>query len=250
MKRHPRKTACSVLLSLFLFTGMIFVPGCSANTGDEPVDPPDEEDVHIVDIFSEVIQNPVLDISEDWEPLLEINEDFVGWIMIDGTSIDYPVMQADDNEKYLTRNFTEEPSPFGTPFFDYRCTLNPQCRNLILYGHAARAAGMFAQLDAYESQEHLEEYPYILLQTLYQQQRYQIFAVLKVPTTGSDLFNYTQCDFDSADEYRAFLDTAMERSLIDSPVAVGIYDRILTIQTCTNESEADKLVVMAVLLNE
>lgn len=179
-------------------------------------------------------------------PLLEQNEDVVGWITIDGTQIDYPILQAEDNFHYLTRNFYHEQSRAGSIYLDYRNDIHlTDERNVIVYGHRMKDGSMFQQLTKYLDKDFFDTHRTIQFDTLYDSYEGEIFAVYNTLTD----FNYIQTDFDDDAEFGMLLSQIKDISKFESNVEVTEQDMILTLSTCDYQldSEAGRLVVQAKL---
>ncbi len=111
--------------------------------------------------------------------LLKQNRDLVGWIKIEQTAVDYPVVQTPhEPEYYLRRNFEKEYSIAGTPFLDRACEME-EGPLLILYGHNMNDGSMFAALQGYLDAEYREEHPVIRCDSLTRTREYQVMAVLR-----------------------------------------------------------------------
>src|SRR5699024_6284321 len=106
-------------------------------------------------------------IRPGFEELLAENNDVVGWITIDDTKIDYPIVQGKDNETYLNRNFFHEETRAGSIFMDYRNDVkSDENKNMIIYGHRMKDGTMFQQLTKYLDQTFVEEHPTFTIDTL------------------------------------------------------------------------------------
>src|SRR5690625_464638 len=116
-------------------------------------------------------------------PLLEQNEDTVGWITVDGTQIDYPIVQGTDNEHYLTRNFFHEESRAGSIYLDYRndITLENE-KNIVVYGHRMKDGSMFENLTKFLDEDFFHEHQTIEFDTLYDSYIGEVFAVYQTLT--------------------------------------------------------------------
>lgn len=176
-----------------------------------------------------------------------INPDFIGWLTIPGTDIDYPVVLTSDAEFYLPHDFTGRESIIGCLFSldrtDYQTS-----RNIAVYGHhmrRSRSTTMFQLLHEYKSADFCASHSEIQFDTLYGSRSYTVFAVIRKRESDWDT---AVADFDSAVSYQAFLDRAKARSLYDTGVNVTADDRILTLITCDRDyhSADGQLVVMAV----
>lgn len=179
-------------------------------------------------------------------PLLEVNPDIVGWIRIDETNIDYPILQADDNEFYLRRNYKYENNIAGSIFMDFRNVLDgKQDQNLIVYGHRMRNGTMFADLDKFTDREFFYGKREFLFETLHAQYEVEIFSVYQTTTD----FNYIRTDFSNNEDYVDFLKSLKQRSMYPSSVNLTEDTVILTLSTCDYELDADRgrLVVHGVI---
>lgn len=179
-------------------------------------------------------------------PLLEQNEDVVGWITIEGTKIDYPILQAEDNFHYLTRNFYHEESRAGSIYLDYRNDIRLEDeRNVIVYGHRMKDGSMFQQLTKYLDKDFFDTHRTIQFDTLYESYEGEIFAVYNTLTE----FNYIQTDFDNDAEFAELLTQFKNKSKFESDVEVTENDIILTLSTCDYQLDRDagRLVVQAKL---
>ena len=130
------------------------------------------------------------------------NDDLIGWIKIDNTSSDYPVMQTKDRpEYYLQRNFNKEYSSYGTPFLAEECNLETS-ENLIVYGHHMKNSKMFGILENYKKKQYYDNHKIIKFYTLDGIKKYEIFAVFKTKLYESNTFKYYQnIELDSQEEY-------------------------------------------------
>lgn len=177
--------------------------------------------------------------------LFSINPDVVGWLKVNNTNVDYPVVKAKDNDYYLKHNLYKENDINGWIFMDYRNSLYNMDDNTIIYGHNMYYSGvMFGTLtkaykkDWYSNQENL----IISFNTLYETMNYQIFSIYKVPKTKDYLKTY----FTDENEFSDFIKMITERSINDFEVEVKPGDKILTLSTCTGENQ--RLVIHAKLI--
>ncbi|MBQ1186309.1 MAG: competence/damage-inducible protein A, partial [Clostridia bacterium] len=179
------------------------------------------------------------------------NSDIKAWIKIDGTEIDNPVYQADDNKYYQTHNMLKQKSRFGALFFNSNNTIetDSHSKNLTIYGHNTTNGIMFGGLDEYRSLSFYKNHSKIRLKTLYFQNEYIIFAVFVTNADPDDdngnIFNYAKSDFASQDEFAKFISEAKKRSVINVPVDITPQDEILTLSTHSDEFDNARFVVMA-----
>ena len=194
------------------------------------------------------------------EELLKINPDTVGWITIEGTNVNLPVVQRkadnyeDGNMYYLTHAFDGSNNKAGTILLDYRDTLTAKERseNLVIYGHNQRDKSMFGDLAQYKhSLEFYQSHPTVTFSSNYRTDVYKIFAYFVTainPEQARDgfIFDYhNYINFDSNETYDTFVNLAMERSQIITDVDIKYGDEFITLSTCSNEFEPSRFVIMA-----
>lgn len=212
-------------------------PEFSVNIIPLPVSTPEAE---IID-EPETIDQRLLTLREQYN-----NDDIVGFISIEGTSIDYPVLHSSDNNFYLYRNLSKQYSVAGSIFLDYENNIELEDKNTILYGHNMNADIMFHSLRYYQDKDFYEKHKYIKFNTLYGNYVWEIFSFYRTTTD----FYYIQVIFEDDEEFEGLLNEMKERSLYDTGVIVTKEDRILTLSTCTNETDDTRFVINARLINE
>lgn len=179
----------------------------------------------------------------------EINGDIKGWIKLENTPINYPVLQSaqTDSTYYLYRNYKKNSSGFGSIFLDALCDVVKPSKNLILYGHNMRDGSMFGNLLKYDSLDFYKEHPLIMFDTLEEQGDWKIISVFKTNTLEEQgkIFNYLMIDFATDNDFLNFVYDLKIRSLIDIPVDIGRNDRLITLSTCSYELTDFRTVVVA-----
>ena len=179
-----------------------------------------------------------------WEELDELmrreNEDYVGWITIPDTQIDYPIVQFTDNDYYLAHTFEGTENAAGTLFIDSEIPEGMEGKNVIVYGHNMKNGSMFAGLKKYREDDFYEGHKTFRVNTKTGFYTYEIFSV-SVISPESD--TYTLSFADDA-EFLDYIARMQERSLHDTGVTVEAGDRIITLSTCVNQN-VDRLVVQA-----
>ena len=178
------------------------------------------------------------------------NPDCIGWIKIEGTAIDYPVMYHPSEENYyLHRDFYGEYSANGCLFLSELC--NPKASdNLIIYGHHMNSGKMFAALDQYKDSGFYLEHPLISYDTLQGSETYQIFAVFCTPVyTGNDFPYYTFTKAEDAADYQGYIKAVKERSLYDTGISAVFGEKLLTLSTCEYSQRNGRVVVVAKKIN-
>ncbi|HHU23253.1 MAG TPA: class B sortase [Clostridiales bacterium] len=174
-----------------------------------------------------VISAPV---TVDFDSLLSINPDVVGWLYCENTEINLPVAQADDNFYYLNRLINGTINSSGTLFLDYRVSSDFSGKNSIIYGHNMKNKSMFGNLDAYKEQSYYDEHPVMYLLTPEQDYMVKLFSGYETDTSSS-AFTF---EFEDEDDYAQHLAEIRAMSLFESDVAVTSEDRILTLSTCSD----------------
>ena len=177
-----------------------------------------------------------------------INSDFIGWLQIPDTKVDYPVVLSNDVDYYLNHTFDRQENIIGCLFSLKKADYAVPSRNIAIYGHhmrRSRTITMFQTLHEYKSASFRNAHATIYFDTLYGSRSYTVFAVINKRESDWDA---SASDFASDADYQAFLDRALEWSLYDTGVQVSTDDHILTLITCDRDyhSEDGQLVVMAV----
>jgi len=185
-------------------------------------------------------------LSEDYQKLFSINNETVGWLKVNNTSVDYPVVKASDNDYYLNHNFYKQSNFNGWIYMDYRNNPEVLDQNTIIYGHNLKNGMMFGTLQRAlkESWYNNPENLVITFNTTTKQMKWQIFSIYVVNVTNDYL--YANFDYDS--QFKEFVDKLKSRSIKDFGVEVTKFDKILTLTTCQNNSK-QRLVIHAKLIN-
>ena len=213
----------------------------------------------IHDIAYDGVQEEGEDIegpAQNWKKLKKLNKEIVGWITIDKTKIDYPVLEhKGDNaysQYYLNRTYKKTYSDYGSVFVDYRCTDSVKSKNVILHAHNIRDGSMFHSLLDYSkglegNLEYYKKHPIIEFNTPEGDAKYKIISVFKTSTlyAHGEFFNYMQGEFLSDAEFMNFVYNVRIRSLIDCPVMTNEDDQLLTLSTCSYEYSNFRTVVVA-----
>lgn len=187
------------------------------------------------------------DMAADLTSLYQQNNDFIGWLSIDGTNIDYPVMQSKDDEYYLNHNFYKEEDRYGSLFVKEAADIKTPGTNVIIYGHNMKDGSMFGDLDCYKEQSYYEKHTLISFETLSENRTYEIMAVF--PSQVSDekgSFQYYQFyQADTKEEFLQFYENVKAYSLYDTDITAEFGDTFLTLSTCDNHTENGRFVVVA-----
>ena len=176
------------------------------------------------------------------------NSEFIAWLQIPGTSVNYPVVQTSDTAFYLTHNFKRQKAKAGTlfslPSMDYRTP----GKNIVIYGHhlSHRPNAMFSPLLNYKQAGYRRKHSKVLLDSIFRSNTYRVFAVVNWDIDGD--WMPMQTSFSSTEEFAAFVQEAQRRSLYDTGVSVPENAEILTLITCDRSfgGANGRLAVMAV----
>lgn len=174
-------------------------------------------------------------IRPQFHDLLAVNERIVGWISIDNTKLNNPILQTDNNDFYLTHNYKNRASRAGSVFMDYRNDALDISRNTILYGHAMKDGTMFGTLKKYLDQDYANAHHTIYVDTLYEGYDVEIFAAYE---TTID-FYYIETEFKTDEDFMHFIAEVDKRSTIDMNVDIGPDDKIITLSTCKDSVISD-----------
>ena len=183
----------------------------------------------------------------DYSELYKMNTDLAGWITIEGTDIDYPVMQTpEDFDYYLKRNFNGDDSAHGCIFVGEGNDLAKPSDNVTLYGHNMMDGSMFAGLHKYANKAKWEENSLIIFNTLYEYHVYKIFAVFKTSASVDEGFRYHQfVNADSEEDFNDFIAECKELSFYDTGLTPVYGDKIICLSTCEYTLANGRLVVAA-----
>ena len=183
----------------------------------------------------------------DLSAYLAQNSDFIAWLRIPGTNVDYPVVQTDDPDDYLNHTFSGKPSVVGTLFSLADADYAAPGWNIAVYGHHLRSSGekMFTSLMRYKNPDFYEDNQTIVLDSLYRHSEYTIFAVVNMKVGD---WEPSRTTFSGDAAFMAFVNRAKSESLYDTGVEGGADDHILTLITCDRSyaGKEGRLVILAV----
>lgn len=171
----------------------------------------------------------------DFDKLTDINADTKGWIKVQGTNIDYPFVQATNNEFYLSHSIDKTTNQAGWLFMDYRNDIDNLDKNTIIFAHARIDGTMFGSMrsvlkqDWYTNKENL----IIKIYSEKQKTQWRVFSVYHIETSD----DYIQTSFGNADEFKSFLKLISNRSIHNFNNLTNEGDKILTLSTCYNDTE-------------
>ena len=182
--------------------------------------------------------------------LYKENSDIVGWVQMDETPVDYPVMQTkDDPEYYLYRNFKKEYSEAGTIFMDANSDIYLPTSNWLIYGHHMRSGMMFHDIEKYDSQEFYEKHPTFRFDTIYKggQGTYQVIAACytKIYSADSDAFKYYEyAARDNREDFEEYIAGIKSIACYDTGVSAEYGDQLVTLSTCAYHTKEGRFFVV------
>lgn len=208
----------------------------------------DKEQLDELKSIAQIVEDSQQNADNKFAELYAQNSDFIGWLRIDGTGIDYPIMQSkDDPDFYLKHNFSKEYSRFGIPYMQANCGLSSD--NIIIYGHNIKSKSMFNELTEYKDKDFYTAHKYITFDTLDEQRTYEVIAVFKtVAYSGSGFQYYDFVNANIEEEFDTFVERCKALSFYDTGVTTKYGDKLLTLSTCEYSQKNGRFVVVAKLI--
>lgn len=199
------------------------------------------------DTQQETVSEPEKQAS--YQNLYWENTDMVGWILIEDTNINYPVMQTSaDPNYYLKHDFEKHYTDYGCPFMQADCDASTPSDNLIIYGHNMKDGSMFADLAKYRSKDFWQTHKTVWFDTELGSYAYEIFAVIHttVQADATDAFPfYWFVDAAAPEEFADYVSACKARALYDTGIFAEYGDKLLTLSTCDNITDNGRLLVIA-----
>ncbi|MBQ2903522.1 MAG: class B sortase [Clostridia bacterium] len=199
-------------------------------------------------------ENPETDFPEGmlakYAQLYAQNNDFAGWITIEGLGINLPIAQGNNNEYYLKRDIYKKYTSYGVPFFDYRMSnLRTLHKNTMVYGHNMRHDDyIFGMLENYRTKEGFAQAPVIECNTIFGDHTWFVYAVFITNSKPSDdngyFLPYNFIDV-STDKFKDYISEIDKRKLYTTGVDINENDKILTLQACVYDFDGAMIVVVA-----
>ncbi len=208
----------------------------------------DEELIELIEVEDETIneKSPSKIINEpkivldEFKVLLEKNKNTVGWLKIDNTNIDYPVVQGNDNDFYLNHDFYDNKNSQGSIFMDFRNRIDLDDKHTIIYGHHMKNRTMFNDLNFFKDEDFLKKNKTFTMKSLYREHRYEIFSTHiyeNDPYIIKTRFNN--------EEFPIFLELIEEKAEYNTNVDLMQNDKILTLITCAYDFKDARYIVHA-----
>ena len=200
-------------------------------------------------------ENEGVTFSEDKDYLAEYfelyrqNEDMVGWIKVEDTKINYPVMQSKDNPNfYLRHGFDKSYTVYGCPYVQENCDVDAPSDNLVIYGHHMNDNSMFAGLMKYADKSFWEKHKIIQFDTLTEKGKYEVVAAFKTEVYTDSQNSFRYYDFvnaDTEDDFDAYIAKCKELAIYDTRVNAEYGDKMITLSTCEYSRNNGRMVVVA-----
>jgi len=221
---------------------IVIVEEVTESENTEIIKQPDE--ISETDPYWDYINQSLINVN--FEELKKINSNTKGWLQVNGTNINYPFVQVNDNKYYLTHSFDKSYNGTGWVFLDYRNNINELSKNTIIYAHGRLDKTMFGSLKNILKNGWLNntENYIIKLSTEKENTLWQVFSVYHIPTTS----DYIKVSFNSNEEFTSWYNLLLNRSAYNFNTNVSENDSILTLSTCYNNDE--KVVLHAKLIKK
>ena len=195
--------------------------------------------------------NHVPQILPEYKDVYQLNGDMVGWIKIEGTKVNYPVMHTPENPNYyLKRNFNGDYSEWGCIYMREECDINKPSDNITIYGHNMKDGSMFGDLRKYTNKDFFDKHRIIFFDTLTEYHVYEIFSIFKTSAKEGEGFAYHQIE-DAANEkeFDDFVATCKELSFYDTGITPKYGEKLICLSTCEYTLDNGRLVVAARRIN-
>lgn len=199
-----------------------------------------EEIPALADDSQEAVMVLTRDMAVDFDALLRTNSDTIGWLIIPGTTISYPVVHSHNNEDYITRTFTGKGNAVGTVFMDYEDAHDLSSRHILLYGHNMQDGSVFAPLVNYKKQDWFDQHRTILFITPEKVYRLQVFSAYYAQASS----NQRTIEFADDSAFTTFVQKMLDRCKFSNGTASEI-DQVFTLITCSYESSDARTFVHA-----
>lgn len=213
-----------------------------ASENDELINQPKENNID--NDYWNYIKLPLINV--DFTELTKKNSDTVAFLKVNGTNINYPVVQTKDNDYYLTHSYDKSYNEAGWVFMDYRNNINELNQNTVIYAHGRWDTTMFGSLkNIFKNKWYNNTDNYVVhLSTPTYNSLWQVFSVYQIPIETY----YITTNFGSNESYQKFLTIIINRSNYKFNAHVDTNDKILTLSTCLNDQE--KVVLHAKLIKK
>lgn len=240
-KKRKSKTLIIVILLILIGFGIYKlyetnIQKVSDNTEQVPITEPTE---------NETETQRVMQVKE----LQKENPDVVGWLEIEGTNINYPVLQGIDNEYYMTHTYKKEYSADGSIFLDKEYDWSLPSSNLLIYGHNNENGKKFCDLLKYQEESFYKEHPTIKFATNEEDCEFEIIASFLSRVyykSEKDVFRYYFfINAENEQEFNDYVTNSKKASLYDTGKTAEYGDQLMTLSTCSYHTEDGRFAVVA-----
>lgn len=187
---------------------------------------------------------------ENFRKINEKNSNIVAWLEIEETEINFPVLQATNNNYYLTKDYNNKYNPNGSIFLDSNCNIQDQSQNIIIYGHNNNNELMFNNLLKYKDKQYYEQHPKIKITTNTEIATYTIIAVFESQVYNQnqqDIFKYyNYTNFKDDSEYYNYINNCKKLSIYEIESNINYREQLITLSTCEYSKENGRFVVLGI----
>ncbi len=247
-KSKIRKYLLVILIIIFISLSIYLIFNTYINMRDKSNNQELKNDI-IVNEENVKEENKNQSIIEKVKELKAINQDVKGWIKIDNTNINYPILQGEDNSYYLNKNYKKEFSNQGSIFLDKDADINNVNSNIIIYGHNMKNKEMFQNLINYKDKSYYEEHKNIEIITDTESMLYEIVSVFKSRVfykNETNVFRYYYCkDLSTKEKYDEYINNCKNIELYDTGVVPEFGEQIITLIVCEYSQQNGRMVVVA-----
>ena len=243
--KKPMKIIIIIILLLIIILGITYIVVELTHASNDKNTYKDVSNIfHDINQKKDIHEQKIKKLKE----LHESYENVIAWLEIEGTDINYPIVQTTDNDYYLNHNYKNEKSSAGAIYFDKDVKIN-ESDNLQIYGHRNKYGLMFEPLIKYAKKDFYEEHKTINLTTLEEDATYEILAIFYSRVYYSNETNvfryYYFVNADSEEAYNEFVNNAKKASKFDTGVDAKYGDKLITLSTCEYSRENGRFVVVA-----
>lgn len=203
----------------------------------------------IPDETTEELSQVTSEFAEKVKELQKENADVKGWIRIEDTKINYPILQASNNDYYLTHNYKKEYSSYGSIFLNTKSNIKDNNSNAIIYGHQMKDGQMFKDLLKYQDKNFYDQHSVIKIATEEGENEYEIISVFKSRIFYQDEKNvfrfYQYYNFEDENKYNEYISNCKKIQLYDTEKTANYGEQLITLITCEYSQENGRLVVVA-----
>ena len=247
-KKSDKPVLLFAIAVIFLVAGISFGVAGKYIADDAYKQKMAEQLVYETNVRPKKTAAPLQDISGNGskqDKLASENADMAGWIRVEGTDIDYPVMHRGDNSFYLEHNFYGDYDRNGSLFIDRYCSIFPQSENIIIYGHNVNGAPSFGQIKFYKDKGFYELHPNIYFDTIYEKGTYQVVAAFITSVEKKGFKYYLFYGYDNEEQFNEFAEYVKKKATYDTGVSMEFGDKFITLSTCDYAVSDGRFVVVA-----